>query len=264
MNRCSQNAPQKRPDPAYKPGRGKDITGTAPIRRSGEAMPNQIPQKRRLFRVCCAAVLTLSLMTLSVSAVRAGDDDDESALTKFMKALGLQKPGEEGISYTERSPLVVPPSRDLPRPIDAAAAPPVPDWPKDPDVKRRKEAKAKKKTQELWDFTEDARPLRPDELERGRRPSRDDGKPAGPHGDSDVGAVLSQDQLGNRKSIFSFDWLRKEEYSTFTGEPARADLTDPPAGYRTPSPDQPYGIGAERGRTKSKSIGERMETESGR
>jgi len=29
----------------------------------------------------------------------------------------------------------------------------------------------------------------------------------------------------------------------FTGEPKRTDLTAPPPGYQTPSPDQPYGPG---------------------
>ena len=32
----------------------------------------------------------------------------------------------------------------------------------------------------------------------------------------------------------------------FTGEPARASLTDPPPGYQTPSPDQPYGLGKDK------------------
>ena len=32
----------------------------------------------------------------------------------------------------------------------------------------------------------------------------------------------------------------------FTGEPTRSALTDPPTGYRTPSPDQPYGFGKEK------------------
>ena len=34
----------------------------------------------------------------------------------------------------------------------------------------------------------------------------------------------------------------KEEVVNFTGEPPRGALTDPPPGYQTPSPTQPYGI----------------------
>ena len=37
-------------------------------------------------------------------------------------------------------------------------------------------------------------------------------------------------------------WFSKEEYASFNGEPVRGDLTEPPAGYRVPSPNQPYGI----------------------
>jgi hypothetical protein len=201
---------------------------------------------------------------MNISAALAGDDDDDrSIMDKIMSTIGLKKPGDEpDITYTERSPLVVPPSRDLPAPIQTAA-PPSPDWPKDKDVKRRKEIKAKKKAPiKTWDFTEDARPLRPDELAAGRRPGQDEGKAAPNHGDSALGNVR-QDQTGSKKSIFTFDWFKKEEYATFTGEPPRADLTDPPVGYRTPSADQPYGIGPDRTRTKSKTIGERMETETG-
>jgi len=36
---------------------------------------------------------------------------------------------------------------------------------------------------------------------------------------------------------------KKEETAKFTGEPPRSSLTDPPPGYQTPSPDQPYGLG---------------------
>jgi len=35
----------------------------------------------------------------------------------------------------------------------------------------------------------------------------------------------------------------REETGTFSGEPPRSSLTEPPTGYRTPSASQPYGIG---------------------
>ena len=53
--------------------------------------------------------------------------------------------------------------------------------------------------------------------------------------------------------------MNKEQYATFTGEPQRADLTDPPPGYLTPSPDQPYGIQPDKKGYKPKTLGERME-----
>jgi hypothetical protein len=50
---------------------------------------------------------------------------------------------------------------------------------------------------------------------------------------------------GTKNGLFSSfgSVFHKEQYATFTGEPARSALTDPPPGYLTPSPDQPYGIG---------------------
>ncbi len=215
-------------------------------------------------RVTLALTVAALLTTANVSAALAGDDDDDSFATKFMSVLGFKKPAESSaISYGERSPLVVPPSRDLPPPV-AAGAPTTPAWPKDPDLKRNKEAKAQKKkgSNSTYDFLEDSRPLRPDEQEKGRIRGRDEGKPAI---DAEAGMnPSSQAQLGNKKGFFSGNWFKKEEYATFTGEPVRGELTDPPAGYRTPSTDQPYGIGPDRTPAKATTLYERTEAQSGR
>jgi hypothetical protein len=45
--------------------------------------------------------------------------------------------------------------------------------------------------------------------------------------------------LGIGKAVGLAD---KSETTTFVREPPRNTLTEPPAGYRTPSPVQPYGI----------------------
>ena len=47
-------------------------------------------------------------------------------------------------------------------------------------------------------------------------------------------------------------WFNREEYANFAGEPVRKSLTDPPAGYRVPSPEQPYGIGPDKKPGKSR------------
>jgi len=36
---------------------------------------------------------------------------------------------------------------------------------------------------------------------------------------------------------------KQERSARFTGEPARTSLVQPPPGYQTPSPAQPYGEG---------------------
>ena len=57
---------------------------------------------------------------------------------------------------------------------------------------------------------------------------------------------LSPSQLGNSRGMFSNMFGRQDDdVGKFTGEPARTSLTEPPRGYQTPSPQQPYGLGLE-------------------
>jgi hypothetical protein len=96
------------------------------------------------------------------SAARAGDDDDSpSVMGKIMETFGLRDPkgSYAGIDYNERSPLVVPPTRDLPPP-EASTAPPAPNWPKDQDMIRRAKAKAEEKKVAPHPDAERARPGR--------------------------------------------------------------------------------------------------------
>ncbi|HTV36253.1 MAG TPA: hypothetical protein VMF12_07460 [Xanthobacteraceae bacterium] len=218
-------------------------------------------------RALCGAALAALFVCAGVAAARAGDDDDTmSSHTSFydemLQVIGLG--GGDNINYSERSPLVVPPTRDLPPP-QADVAPSVPDWPKDPDLMRQSKAKAKKKPKPQPDYVvESSRPLRPGELNvpgiftgnTGSRPADADpeAQPLNP-------AVTQP----NQKSLFSFGLFNsnKTEYATFTGEPARASLTDPPPGYLTPSPDQPYGIGPDHRQYKVPTVADRMTESSG-
>src|SRR5215510_10570866 len=179
----------------------------------------------------------------------AGDDDppaDQKFLRGVMEGLGLRRDGEETINYQERSPLVIPPGRTLPPPEKSGAASANnPAWPKDPDIERRKTQAAVEKGRNISDERErEQNPLRPDQLTPGGKPkkkqaSKDDGYESPPTG---FGSQLLPSELGFKGfgSIFSG---KKEESAKFTGEPARELLTDPPPGYQTPSPDQPYGLG---------------------
>ena len=98
----------------------------------------------KLAHIALGAVLAALAVCGNYSAARAGDDEDpnESFTDKFLRTLGLKNPGEVEyqINYSERSPLVVPPTRDLPPPV-ANADRPAANWPKDPDIQKRKEAK---------------------------------------------------------------------------------------------------------------------------
>jgi hypothetical protein len=191
------------------------------------------------------------------STARAGDgdsdvQDQESFTDKFLRTIGVKNPGttEYEINYSERSPLVVPPNRNLPPPLTVAT--PAPNWPKDPDVSRRKSKNSDKPVIQQYDRAAEAdRALRPDELNRVSQDPRSVAAPGTPEQSEPVNKPA--------KSIFSMDFFKKEQYATFTGEPPRSSLTDPPPGYQTPSPDQPYGIAPENKPYVPKSLGERMD-----
>jgi hypothetical protein len=195
--------------------------------------------------------LLLSAGALAIPApAYAADDDDEAIDQKFIRGvlegLGLERDGKQ-LDYHERPPLVVPPSRELPAPEQAGAqAGTNPAWPNDPDVGRRKlEAKREHARDFANEFERERRPLRPDELTPGGNPGNAPSGRTIAEGPGADGTRLSPSQLGYKGGIFStlFGAKDKEESAQFTGEPPRNSLTDPPAGYRTPSAAQPYGVG---------------------
>src|SRR6516162_7482228 len=115
-----------------------------------------------------AAALVAGMACGSASIARAGDYDfsGTSFGSQVLKAIGLPDPDhpEYEINYSERSPLVVPPNRNLPPPI-ATDRPPAPNWPQDPDIKKRQAAKKDNRPAPAADpIMEEGRPLRPDEL----------------------------------------------------------------------------------------------------
>jgi hypothetical protein len=203
-----------------------------------------------VFATCAAIGLAFGVAALMGSApARAADDDvsiDQQVYRSIMEGLGFKRDGEATINYQERAPLVLPPSRNLPPPerTDSITAN-NPSWPKDPDVARRKAQAAMDKDRNISDERErEQNPLRPDQLTPGRAKKQartDDGyqPPA-----SGFGNQLPPSELGYKGGLFGmFRGGSKEETAKFTGEPPRALLTDPPVGYQTPSPDQPYGVG---------------------
>lgn len=133
-----------------------------------------------------------------------------SIFDSMMQTFGLGKSDPTaGIDYTERSPLVIPPTRDLPAPGSEAAVP-GPDWPRNPPAKS-----ARNNT--------------------------------GPTPVVPGTAVQTPNPPVQSKPWYNpAGWFDKEEYANFAGEPVRRNLTDPPAGYRVPSPEQPYGIGPDK------------------
>jgi hypothetical protein len=230
----------------------------------GEGMPQVQLHSRSGRAIFARAALCAGLAAAAVcasSAVRAGDDDDggASVLGTIMKSMGFKDPDAtyDGIDYNERSPLVVPPTRDLPPPVNAEAVP-APNWPKDQDMQRRAKAKseAKRVTPHPDYVSDSSRPLRPNELDPPGAPRVSS---SGDGGSTANSSMADPRDRGAKKSLFSGIFSKKEEYATFTGEPPRSALTDPPPGYLTPSPDQPYGVGQAPASYKVKTLGERVE-----
>lgn len=217
-------------------------------------------RNRRLRRAALAGVLGLGLMAAQgiVGAWAADEDDDEPFETKVVKGImsGLGVKSGPNIDYRERSPLVVPPKLDLPAP-EAANAPRDPAWPSDADEQKRKQATASKRNNYTRrDPDDSARPLRPDELRGVAAPTADAGKPRA-QDEREAGRPMKPADLGWTGSIKDFFGVQREEYTEFTKEPARSTLLEPPPGYRTPSPNQPYGVGKQKNVSKPITVEDR-------
>ena len=211
---------------------------------SGWIVQNRSRAMMRALRLA-SVVLGIGLV-MSASAVRAEDDEDDSTfeekiIKQIMTGIGGTNMENTGIEYRERSPLVVPPKIDLPPPAGAAEAP-VPNWPKDPDIQKRKAAVAARK-KDNKDPREASRILRPSELEVGK--TAKGGGSAGPDlpGNPGASAILSPAQLGYEGGFMGMFKGNKTESAPFKGEPTRDTLTMPPPGYQTPSPGYAYGTG---------------------
>jgi hypothetical protein len=206
-------------------------------------MSQEISTRKR--RRTLVAVLGLAFMLAAAAIPAHAADDDEEDLTFEQKLLrqllgGILSPGAD-IDYRERSPLVVPPTRDLPTPDKGAVAASNPAWPVDADVKRRKDdAKQRREARRSQSPNEEGRALRPDELNVARKPGA--GRVTGSL--PTEADRMTPNELGYKGGLWSswFGFTKKDQPVAFSGEPPRSSLIEPPPGYRTPSPNQPYGV----------------------
>jgi hypothetical protein len=248
--------PQNSPDPDDNSGSG---SGAHPFQAKCRVEGTDMMLIRSFKPIVAAAGFALVATAIwAPGTARAQPQDDSvesNSITNLeqrvwgsiVRGLGLQDPNTPAIDYRERSPLVVPPSRELPPP-QARAAKPAPSWPNDPDVARaRKANEAKRKLgvgNTAAQLEEQSRPISPDELNKGRGVSARSGSNAASV-DND-GRPVAPSELGYFGGLFSgrawgFSGSR-DEVGTFTNEPPRTQLTEPPPGYQTPSPAQPYGV----------------------
>jgi hypothetical protein len=205
-------------------------------------------RSRAMIRALRLASVVLGIgLVMSAGAARAEDDEDDSTfeekiIKQIMTGIGGTNMENTGIDYRERSPLVVPPKIDLPAPASAAVEAPVPNWPKDPEVRRRKEAKAARKNDNK-DPREASRILTPSELAAGKTAPAKRTAETNQPGDPGANAILSPSQLGFDGGFMGMFKGNKTESAPFKGEPTRDTLTMPPPGYQTPSPGYAYGTG---------------------
>jgi hypothetical protein len=125
-------------------------------------------------------------------------------------------------------------------------------WPVDPEIQEERLRKAGSKKPGLTGdpLVDDGKPLLPSEIAKGRAKR---GVAPGPITDF---PNVSQRELG-APNVFSFfskalSGTEKEESKTFTQEPPRTSLLEPPPGYQTPASTYAYGIGKKNERPTAK------------
>ena len=215
------------------------------------------PLVRLRHGLIATACALLAFGAAGAKAQQAQEDSDEDTFEQriikgILGGMGVDT-GRPGIDYRERSPLVIPPSLDLPPPNATQAAAGAPAWPRDPETVKKKKAAVQNRTN-VRAGPEDpgsSAAMTPDELRRGttRTSSRiTDPSQSGSVDDGTAGRPSTPKELGS-SSIFNWRALTGQyapETANFEGEPSRGALTQPPTGYQTPSPNYPYGITGEK------------------
>ena len=219
----------------------------------------QAPSKTSMRALRLATIILGIGLVIGTGQARAQDDVDEEAdsqktfersiLDNVMSSIGGRRIEDGTIQYRERSPLVIPSNTNQLPPPETRKAKLAPNWPKDPDEAERKRAREEANKPAM--SPEQARmPLMPSELAAKSPRRRTDTTTASTSNNpSDSSFMLSPSQLGYSGGLFSNTFGgAKEETAPFTGEPERSELTEPPKGYQTPSPNFAYGSGPNKGK----------------
>jgi hypothetical protein len=201
------------------------------------------PLKRNLHVAIGCALAGALLVAATPAAAQQSDTAPEvEFLDSFMGILGMSRKADAPINYRERSPLVLPQGDNLPPPESAKVT--NPNWPVDPEVKEARRLAAKRKesdgrtSSQIMD--DNGRPLLPSELDKGRTNRKQNNAN---NGDRSL-ERSSWSELGYKGGIFGNMFKSGDEVpAAFTGEAPRTSLIEPPSGYQTPSPAQPYAVG---------------------
>jgi hypothetical protein len=202
--------------------------------------------------------LTVSLgFGLAAATPALADDDGAGSIfgTMLTTVTGIGKPKdvELPIEYRERSPLVVPPKRDLPPPVPGAAQRNAA-WPNDPDVDAVRKAQALARAPAPLPGN-GADKLSKEELMRGRIAASQSATPA-PLQCEDLSRGCGSDP----KALWDSLKIKKADGSADVAlvpgvEPPREYLTQPPRGYLSPKKLARYNFDSPSGNFKDEDIG---------
>jgi hypothetical protein len=220
-------------------------------------MPRDLLHRSRASAVLVALFAVFLVLAGNTGPAFAADDDDEGFIDQkimrsILRGIGLRNGREGSIEYKERPPLVVPPSRDLPPPDTTGSINQRdPAWPSDADEAKKKAAKKAASERKWVDPMTWGDTLKPSELKAGKTDALPNETGIKPGQTVETSTQLRPDELGYKGEGFwstltgighTFDKEKPAEGAKFLREPPRASLTAPPAGYLTPSPEQPYGL----------------------
>ena len=188
-------------------------------------------------------------MSVQAQAEEEEDSFEQQIIKNILGGMGVDV-GRPGIDYRERSPLVIPPTLDLPPPVSAGLAASNPAWPREQQQQQRKAVKRTHARATQNDPGTNA-VMTPEEMRLGttaRRSGPSNPLESNAISDDASGRPMTPGQM-NSGSIFTWGNLMgtNRDTATFTGEPTRGSLTQPPPGYQTPAPNRPYAAGQERG-----------------
>ena len=221
-------------------------------------------------RTLCLAAFSLSLgLVVTTGSAIAQESDGRTMSEKisdgFYGMIRGTNMDNRGIDYRERSPLVVPPTLDLPPPASAAAAvnPQIANWPKDPDERARKAviAAKKKAAPPVARVQVTTAGTAPQTQAINIAPPADPSAQAAPettrpaYASDRNGTALTDPVYDKGGDLFTggasdlanmigagdlFGTSKPVVFEPGT-EPARQALTQPPVGYQTPSASYAYG-----------------------
>ncbi len=194
--------------------------------------------------VLVAATLLSAGLAAPVAAQTFDDTGSSSGILDAATAiLGFgASERREPIDYSPRSPLVIPPSTELPAPDAGAAARNDVDWPIDPDAiaRAKREAERNKTVLEREPDSRVSARLTPEEIQAGRSPG------AGIPGAGDLPASVraNEERINPRLSPLELRGFKKDLDPTpelgEDGLPVRRRLVEPPSEYRVPADTAEY------------------------